>query len=224
MKKKISAFLLVAALACSTVLSAFAAGSKTITVEEAKTSTGAVVTVATIAAVEEAGIDEAGVIAEDVKETFVDIIKTFVAAAPELFPALPSISAPVETPDDDAAPAEEVVVNVEVVSVFDVEVPEIAENETVDIEFTLDTAIADGETPIVMHFNGTEWEALPTVVVSPTVIKATFSDFSPVAIVTVTETPAEPVADKTADAVAFVAIVALVAAGALVINRKRVNA
>jgi len=221
MKKKISAFLLVAALACSTVLSAFAAGSKTITVEEAKTSTGAVVTVATIAAVEEAGIDEAGVIAEDVKETFVDIIKTFVAAAPELFPALPSISAP----EEDAAEAEEeVVVNVEVVSVFDVEVPEIAENETVDIEFTLDTAIADGETPIVMHFNGTEWEALPTVVVSPTVIKATFSDFSPVAIVTVTETPAEPVADKTADAVAFVAIVALVAAGALVINRKRVNA
>ena len=221
MKKKISVFMLVAALTCSTVLSAFAAGSKTITVEEAKTSTGAAVTVATIAAVEEAGIDEAGVIAEDVKETFVDIIKTFVAAAPELFPALPSISAP----EEDAAEAEEeVVVNVEVVSVFDVEVPEIAENETVDIEFTLDTAIADGETPIVMHFNGTEWEALPTVVVSPTVIKATFSDFSPVAIVTVTETPAEPVADKTADAVAFVAIVALVAAGALVINRKRVNA
>ena len=215
MKKKISAFVLVAALACSTVLSAFAAGSKTSVVEDAVASNGAVVEIEAVQkSFEDAGIDEAGNVAEEIVDSFVDVIKAAVVAAPENFAALTAT----------AADADKTVVDVEVIDVFDVDVPALASGESVDIEFTLAAPIADGETPIVMHFDGEEWEALPTEAVSATVVKATFTEFSPVAIVTVTETPAVPVADKTADAVALVAIVALVAAGALVINRKRVNA
>jgi len=215
MKKKISALLLVTALACSTVLSAFAADSKTSVVEDAVASNGAVVEIEAVQkSFEDAGIDAAGNVAEEIVDSFVDVIKAAVVAAPASFPALTA------TAED----ADATVVDVEVIDVFDVDVPALEEGETVDIEFTLATEIADDETVVVMHFDGEEWEALPTEVVSENVVKATFDSFSPVAIVTVTETPAVPVADKTADAVALVAIVAIAAACALVYNRKRVNA
>ena len=130
----------------------------------------------------------------------------------------------VDLKDEDVAKLVSKVENATVASLFDVSLANSAEvfanGGSVQIPFTVE-GIA-GKTVVVLHYNGTAWEVVPSTV-SGNVVTATFTSLSPVAIVTSAKTVESPQTGVMGMQMIAVAGVALCAA-VLVLSVKKARA